>query len=142
MPDDQPVSTTPPLVERRKVPRRQSSMGLKLMPEAIADEFGPAPPVRKETRLVRFFIFLPLFLGAVATLLFYLQGGKFGAGKLHYDLWIQRLLLPGDLISSEFPATGFPVLDLIWIPAVLNSFIFGSLALSIQLLRKHEKVSV
>lgn len=142
MPDDQPASTTPSFVERRKVPRRQSSMGLKLMPEAAAEEFGPPPPQRKETRLVRFFIFLPLFLGAVATLLFYLQGGKFGAGKLHYDVWIQRLLLPGDLISSEFPATGFPVLDLIWIPAVINSFIFGSLALSIQLLRKHEKVSV
>jgi hypothetical protein len=117
-------------------------MGLKLMPEATAEEFGPPPPLRRETRLVRFFIFLPLFLGAIATLLFYLQGGKFGAGKLHYDAWIQRLLLPGDLISSEFPASGFRVLDVIWIPAVINSFIFGSLALSIQLLRKHEKVSI
>ncbi len=141
MPDDQPVSTQSS-PERRKIPHRQSSMGLKLMPEAIADEFGPPPPVRKETRLVRFFIFLPLFLGAVATLLFYLQGGKFGAGKLQYDAWIQTLLLPGDLIGSEFPASGFPVLDVIWIPAVINSFILGSLALSIQLLRKHEKVSI
>ena len=140
MADDHPA--TPPLVERRKVPRRQSSLGLKLMPEAIAQEFGSAPPPRKETRLVRFFIFLPLFLGAVATTLFYLQGGKFGAGKLHYDAWIQRLCLPGDLISSEFPATGFGVVDVIWIPAVVNAFIFGCLALSIQLLRKHEKVSV
>jgi hypothetical protein len=142
MSDDQPVPATTPSVERRKVPRRQSSMGLKLMPDAIAAELGSPPPPRRETRLVRFFILLPLFLGAVATLLFYLQGGKFGAGKLHYDPWIQRLLLPGDLISSEFPATGFPVLDVIWIPAVTNAFIFGCLALSVQLLRNHEKVSV
>lgn len=141
MSDEQPSSSGVP-VERKKIPHRQSSMGLKLMPEATAPEFGPPPPPRRETGLIRLFIFLPLFLGAVATLLFYLQGGKFGAGKLHYDLWIQRLLLPGDLISSEFPQTKFPVLDLIWIPAVINAFIFGCLALSIQLLRRHEKVSV
>ncbi|MGE5113956.1 MAG: hypothetical protein ACM3JB_24100 [Acidobacteriaceae bacterium] len=140
MADDQQASDSS--VERRKIPHRQSSMGLKLMPEAVAPEFGPPPPPRRETGLIRLFIFLPLFLGAVATLLFYLQGGKFGSGKLHYDPWIQWLLLPGDLISSEFPQTKFPVVDLIWIPAVINAFIFGCLALSIQLLRKHEKVSV
>jgi hypothetical protein len=141
MADDQQTPAPPPFAEGRKVPRRQSSLGLKLMPGAIASEFGPPPPPRKETRLIRFFIFFPLFLAGIATMLFYLQGG-FGGGKLRYDAVIQGLCLPGNLISSELPATNFKVLDLIWIPAVINSFIFGCLALSIQLLRVHEKVSV
>lgn len=138
MPDEQPPPRT---VERRKVPRRQSSMGLKLMPSDSAPEFGPPPPPRKETSLIRLFIFLPLFLAAIATVLYYKQGG-FKEGKLAYDIYIQRLCFPAELLIPSLPKTKFHILNLIWIPAVINSFIFGCFGLLVQLLRPHEKTSV
>lgn len=127
--------------DRHKVPRRQSSMGLKLMPEDSAPEFGPPPPPRRETLVVRLFIFLPLFLASVATILYFLQHG-YQDGKLRYDAWIGWLCLPGTLLVGSLPETKFKILDVIWIPAVINSFIFGCAGLVVQLLRPHEKTSI
>jgi hypothetical protein len=127
--------------ERRKVPRRQSSMGLNLMPADSAPQFGPPPPPRRESRLIRVFIFVPLFLAGVATVLFFLQGG-YKDGKLHYDTFIDWLCLPAGMLIPSLPKTKFPILDLIWAPAVINSFIFGCFGLLVQLLRPHEKTSV
>jgi hypothetical protein len=136
-----PDQPTYPGAERRKVPRRQSSKGLNLMPEASAAEAGPPPPPRRESRLIRFFIFLPLFLAAVATILFFLQGGYKG-GKLHYDKFIDLLCFPAALLAPSLPKTNFPVLDVIWFPAVINAFILGCFGLLVQLLRPHQKISV
>jgi hypothetical protein len=127
--------------ERRKVPRRQSSMGLNLMPEASASEAGLAPPPRYESRLIRFFIFLPLFLAGVATVLFFLQGG-YKEGKLPYDPFIDWLCFPAGLLVPSLPKTKFAVLDLIWFPAIINAFVLGCFGLVVQLLRPHKKISV
>lgn len=140
MPDEQPPSHG--AAERRKVPRRQSSMGLNLMPEATAAESGlPPPPPRYESRLIRFFIFLPLFLAGVATVLFFLQGG-YKDGKLHYDRFIDLLCFPAALLVPSLPKTNFTVLDVIWFPAIINAFILGCFGLLVQLLRPHQKTSV
>jgi hypothetical protein len=116
-------------------------MGLRLMPEASAAEFGPPPPPRRETRLVRLFIFIPLFLAGVATILFFLQGGYKG-GKLHYDSWIEYLCLPGSLLVGSVPESTFKLVDQILVPGVVNSFLFGCAGLLVQLLRPHQKTSV
>lgn len=139
MPDEQPPFHR--RAERRKVPGRQSSMGLNLMPEASAAEAGPPPPPRTESRLIRFFIFLPLFLAGVATVLYFLQGG-YKEGKLHYDLLIDGLCLPSAMLIPSLPKTNFLLLDVIWFPAVINAFIFGCFGLLVQLLRPHKKISV
>jgi hypothetical protein len=139
MPDEQPPSYGG--AERRKVPRRQSSMGLNLMPEASAAEAGLPPPARYESRLIRFFIFLPLFLGGVATVLYFLQGG-YKEGKLHYDLFIDWLCLPAALLIPSLPKTDFRLLDVIWFPAIINAFVLGCFGLLVQLLRPHKKISV
>lgn len=135
--EQQPYSGT----ERRKIPRRQSSMGLKLMPEATAAEAGPPPPPRHESRLIRFFIFLPLFLAGVATVLYFMQGG-YKEGKLHFDHLIDALCFPSALLEPSLPKTNIALLDFIWFPAIINAFILGCFGLLVQLLRPHRKISV
>jgi hypothetical protein len=116
-------------------------MGLKLMPEATASEAGPPPPPRKESRLIRLFIFIPLFLAGIATVLFFLQGG-YKEGKLHYDAWIDWLCFPAALLIPSLPKTKFLIIDQILAPAVINAFIMGCFGLVVQLLRPHKKISV
>lgn len=127
-----------PLSERSH-PRYRSTMGLTNLGVPLEGE-APPPP-RKETILVRLCIFLPLFLAGIATTLFYLQGG-YGHGELAHDLAIHRLCLPGSLLIPDLPKCGVAILDLVWVPAVINSFILGCFGLLVQVLRPHTKVSV
>jgi hypothetical protein len=73
---------------------------------------------------------IPLTCGLLATAVYPLQGG-FGGGHGSFDGVIVLLGLPCSLLVPGLPAFGHDLVDLIWVPTVMNMVLFESIGLSI-----------
>jgi hypothetical protein len=76
-------------------------------------------------------VYVPLALGAIATILFFSQGG-FGGGHSDFDGVIVTLMLPGVLLLSFIPLPGpvlhYDYLPIIALPTVVNMMLAWAVA--------------